>query len=268
MPVPSHPHVPLTRRRALAALTLFALPVALGARSAAVGDHAPARPHWDYAADGPDHWADLDRRFLACRMGHQQSPIDLPRHTPLDPADHLTFAYGPLPAVALADNGHTLHAAVPADSGYHITLDGRRYALTQFHFHTPSEHTIDRAGTAMELHLVHTDARGALAVVAVLMRIGPAPSAFLPLFAEMPPTGGTRTVGPIDLRDFLPGDHAQFRYAGSLTTPPCTEGVSWTVLRRPVAVSAPEAERFRARFPHSNRPTQPRYDRPVLLAGG
>ncbi|WP_306355758.1 MULTISPECIES: carbonic anhydrase [unclassified Nocardia] len=266
MPVASRPHGPLTRRRALAALTLFALPAALGARSAADGE--PARPHWDYAADGPEHWADLDHRFLACRVGHQQSPIDLPRHAPLDPADHLAFAYGPLPAVALTDNGHTLQAAVPAAGGHHIVLDGRRYALTQFHFHTPSEHTVDGVGTVMELHLVHTDARGNLAVVAVLMETGPAPSAFTPLFAELPPPGGSHTTGPFDLRTLLPTDHAQFRYGGSLTTPPCTEGVAWTVLREPVRVTAREADRYRALFPHSNRPTQPRNGRPVLLAGG
>ncbi|MFD3745552.1 carbonic anhydrase [Nocardia sp. NPDC058633] len=251
----------MTRRSALVALALLAVAGCGG--SAMVGE-----PHWDYSAEGPDHWADLDRGYATCRAGHAQSPIALDGPTEIHPTDHIEIDYRPIPSLTLLNNGHTIQASVPADSGNAIAVDGTRFTLTQFHFHLPSEHTIDGDETAMELHLVHIAASGRLAVLAVLLRpeSGPTPLSRV-LTASPNHPGRPGTVTAVDPREFLPTDLAQFRYQGSLTTPPCTEGVEWTVLRHPAPVAVADVDNFRAQFPHSNRPTQPRNGRPVILAG-
>ncbi|MFC4372578.1 carbonic anhydrase [Nocardia halotolerans] len=253
----------LTRRGALAALAALAVAGCGGSdRSAA----APA--HWDYDAEGPDHWADLDRRFGTCRSGHAQSPIDLPGHTELHPDEHIDIEYGPISSVELVHTGHTIQANVAAGSRNRIVVDGSGFELAQFHFHLPSEHTVDGAEQAMELHFVHADPSGRLAVLAVLLRAQSAAAPLETVLAALPQrSGATRTVAGVDPRAFLPAGFAQFRYEGSLTTPPCTEGVQWIVLRDPAPVAVTDVEHYRALFPHSNRPVQPRYGRPVVLAG-
>ncbi|WP_238815314.1 carbonic anhydrase [Nocardia brasiliensis] len=228
----------------------------------------PGAPHWDYAAAGPERWAELDRAYLTCRSGHEQSPVDLPSHTRLAPQEHIDIDYGSVPGLDLLHNGHTVQANVAAGNGNRLVVDGVDYELTQFHFHLPSEHTVDGAGAAMELHLVHRDAAGALAVLGVLLRAAAESSPLDPILAAAPATpGATAAVGGLDLRALLPADLDQFRYRGSLTTPPCSEGVAWTVLEHPSTVGPASAERYRTLFPHSNRPTQPLYGRAVTLAG-
>lgn len=250
----------ITRRGALAALALLAV--------AGCGGSDPATPHWDYDAEGPDHWADLDKQYATCRNGHAQSPIDLSDAVESHPAGHIEIAYRPIPAATLTNNGHTIQATVPADSGNRIIVDGTPFALAQYHFRLPSEHTVDGAETAMELHLVHTDQTGRLAVLAVQLHAQDASVPLSQVLTASPDrVGATRTLSNIDPRTFLPGNLAQFRYQGSLTTPPCTEGVEWIVLRNPSPVATADVDRYRALFPHSNRPTQPRYGRPVILAG-
>ncbi|MFI9402911.1 carbonic anhydrase [Nocardia sp. NPDC052316] len=231
---------------------------------------AHAAPHWDYDAEGPDHWADLDHDYLTCKSGHEQSPIDLPSHTRLDPAEHITLDYGSVPTLRLVDNGHTVQANLQAGNGNRLVVGAVPYELTQFHFHLPSEHTVDGSGTAMELHLVHKSSAGKLAVLGVLLEAVDAPSAFDEILLTAPTTVDAETIveTPTDLRALLPADLDQFRYQGSLTTPPCSEGVSWTVLEHPVPVATAGVDRFRTLFPHSNRPTQPLNGRPVTLAGG
>ncbi|WP_280314121.1 carbonic anhydrase [Nocardia abscessus] len=231
---------------------------------------AHAAPHWDYDAEGPDHWADLDRDYLTCKSGHQQSPVDLPGHARLELSEHITIDYHSVPAVTLLNNGHTVQANLPAGNGNRVVVDGVPFELAQFHFHLPSEHTVDGVGTTMEAHFVHKSAAGQVAVLAVLLQAAPEPSAFAPILSVAPQAVDAATVvpGPIDLRSMLPGVADQYRYQGSLTTPPCSEGVSWTVLGSPVAVAAAEADRYRTLFAHSNRPTQPLNGRTVTLAGG
>ncbi|WP_051133571.1 carbonic anhydrase [Nocardia paucivorans] len=260
-----------TRRRALTALAAAAIG---GGTFAFAGhrEHGVAlrsnAPHWDYDAEGPAHWAELDQSYRTCAGGHAQSPIDLPAHTELHPDDHIDIEYGVLETVETTNNGHTVQANVPAGNGNRILIAGRPYELTQFHFHTPSEHTIDGAGAAMELHLVHTGPGGALAVLAILLQPDGGRSPFASLLTDPPAElGASVRTGPLDLRVLLPANRAQFRYEGSLTTPPCSEGVTWTVLRHPMSVAGSEVDRYRALFPHSNRPVQPRYGRPVTVTG-
>ncbi|SNY75837.1 carbonic anhydrase [Nocardia amikacinitolerans] len=257
----------------LAATALFAA-ISCGAEQPTLRNHAESPSahvpaHWDYDAEGPDHWADLDRDFLTCRSGHEQSPVDLSGSARLDPADHIDVEYRPIPAVRLVNNGHTVQAEVPEGSGNRILVAGEPYELLQFHFHLPSEHTVDGRGAAMELHLVHKNNAGRLAVLGVLMEAGQGPSVFGPLLAATPRTADAAVSfdGPLDPSAFLPAARDQFRYRGSLTTPPCSEGVSWTVLSAPVAVAPEEIELYHSLFAHSNRPTQPLNGRTVTLAG-
>ncbi|WP_280344004.1 carbonic anhydrase [Nocardia neocaledoniensis] len=244
-------------------------PRALPAGAGWGGPHpAPPPAHWDYDHEGPDHWADLDKQYATCRNGHAQSPVDLPGATETHPTDHIEIDYRPIPTAALTNNGHAVQADIPAGSGNRIIVDGTPFSLRQYHFHLPSEHTVDGAEAAMELHLVHADQVGRLAVLAVLLRAQSAPAPLSTVLTAAPDrVGATRTLSNIDPNTFLPDNRTQFRYEGSLTTPPCTEGVAWIVLRDPSPVTITEVDRYRSLFPHSNRPTQPRYDRPIILAG-
>ncbi|TCJ96803.1 carbonic anhydrase [Nocardia alba] len=254
----------MTRRGALAALALLSV---AGCGGSVAATTSP--PHWDYdSADGPEHWADLDRGFATCRIGHAQSPIDLDSAIELHPSEHIEIDYHPTSSVSLLNNGHTIQAVLPADSGNRIVVDRTPFTLTQFHFHLPSEHTVDSTETAMELHFVHTAASGRLAVLAVLLHADPEPNSLSRILTATPNRSGlTRTVATVDPREYLPSDLDQFRYQGSLTTPPCTEGVEWIVLRHPAPVAIADLDNYRTLFPHSNRPTQPRNGRPVVLAG-
>ncbi|MFC8529304.1 carbonic anhydrase [Nocardia sp. NPDC057227] len=262
------PRPAITRRRALAAAAALLILPGCGATSARPEHGESPPPHWDYDAEGPGHWAELDGRYGMCGTGGGQSPIDLGHPTRVAPADHIDIGYGPVRALEVVDNGHTIQANVPPDAGQYVVVDGRRFTLAQFHFHAPSEHTVEGGGAAMELHLVHVAEDGALAVLGVLLAVGEQRSTFGPVLGELPPVGGVRAAGPLDLREVLPGDLAQFRYTGSLTTPPCTEGVAWTVLRHPVPVGRDEVERYLTRFPHTNRPVQAINGRAVILGGG
>ncbi|GHE40360.1 carbonic anhydrase [Streptomyces capitiformicae] len=227
--------------------------------------------HWGYdGADGPANWATLAEDFEACEAGKEQSPIDLDDDKAVDaPVNKaVTIDYQPVTA-ELVNNGHTVQANVLA--GSRIVIDGTSYDLKQFHFHLPSEHTEDGEHSEMEVHFVHADKAGALAVVGVLMDddddAKSGKSAFADLFAKLPAEEGAteKITKAFDLTAFLPGDRDQYQYDGSLTTPSCAEGVKWTVLKEEVLVSADEVAAYKELFPKSNRPTQPVNDREVSV---
>ena len=218
------------------------------------------RVHWGYEGQGgPAHWGSLDPAFAACRLGARQSPIDLAGAETRDLAD-IVFDYAPSP-VNVLNNGHTIQVNYAPGSG--ITVDGVRFELLQFHFHRRSEHTVDSAQLPMELHLVHRSHGGALAVVGVLLREGRANEALAPIWRHLPaaPVPATLVEGTVDADALLPVHRTTWRYGGSLTTPPCTEGVSWLVMTEPVALSAEQIRAFGAIFPDNYRPTQPLNDR-------
>ncbi|MFE7835549.1 carbonic anhydrase [Streptomyces sp. NPDC057474] len=223
--------------------------------------------HWGYeGADGPANWATLAEDFEACEAGKEQSPIDLDDDKAVEApvSKAITIDYRPVTA-ELVNNGHTVQANVSEGSG--IVIDGTSYDLKQFHFHLPSEHTEDGEHAEMEVHFVHANQDGALAVVGVLMEARAGDSAFSDLFAKLPAEEGAteRITKSFDLTAFLPGDRDQYRYDGSLTTPPCAEGVKWTVLKEEVPVSPGEVAAYEELFPKSNRPTQPVNDREVTV---
>jgi carbonic anhydrase len=225
--------------------------------------------HWGYdGAIGPSHWGSLDPAFAICARGSRQSPIDL-RHARPASLPVVKLRYRPFRASAL-NNGHTIQ--FPFDNGSFIEIGGHRYKLAQFHFHAPSEHLLNGRRLAMELHMVHMDAAKNAAVLGVLIRKGRANPAFDALFAHLPHHEGrqSRLAKPFDPARMLPqggGRAPYFAYDGSLTTPPCSQGVRFMVFRQPIELSGAQIARFRAVFAHNSRPVQPLEGRRLLVSG-
>ncbi|MFN6121534.1 MAG: carbonic anhydrase [Actinomycetes bacterium] len=215
-------------------------------------------PEWSY--DDVERWGELAAEFSACGEGDEQSPVDLAGATGID-LPNAVMRYQPADATII-DLGHTVQVNVP-EAGT-LELDGTTYQFTHLHFHSPSEHTVAGDSWPMEWHLVHRSADGALAVVAVLVEEGPAWPAFDLLITSLPIRQDVEDVvyGEVDVAAFLPEITAAYRYDGSLTTPPCTEGVSWSVLQGTITMSAEQMEAFASRLEGpNNRPTQPIGDR-------
>jgi carbonic anhydrase len=231
--------------------------------SCAAQEH-PAQHSWDYGdAHGPSHWGDLNPEFATCKSGHHQSPVDIRNPEPAAlPAIH--FEYRPS-TLHIIDNGHTI--MINYGPGSFISIGDKKYALKQFHFHRPSEEKINGKGFAMTVHLVHTDENGKLAVVAVLLQEGEDSPLVHELWNDLPKEKGKEEVFDnvqINLSQILPADRGYYTFPGSLTTPPCTEDVTWIVLKHPITISREEIERFSQLYRDDARPTQPLYDRVVL----
>jgi carbonic anhydrase len=236
----------INRRTLLAGL--LACPVCA---TAARADSA----HWSYEGHGgPEHWGELEKGFQACAVGTQQSPINLQgavRAETSGPA--LSWKSAPFKVV---NNGHTIQLDAVGDAGG-AEMNGKRYALRQFHFHAPSEHAVNGQRTAMEAHFVHAAEDGGLLVVGVFMVPGAKNDAFATLMAAAPKTAGSAPLSaPLDPTALLPRDRRLYRYEGSLTTPPCSEVVDWNVFAAPVSVAEGDIATFRAIFPMNARPLQ------------
>jgi len=216
-------------------------------------------PHWSYSgATDPSKWSTLEPDFATCSKGHAQSPIDI-RHEAVHDAKlpPLKFDYQAVP-LKIIDNGHSIQ--IDYAPGSFLTVGDRRFQLVQFHFHHPSEERIDGKGFEMVAHLVHKDAAGKLAVVAVLLDPGAANPLVQTLWTHIPKHKeheDTLASIRINAADLLPADHSYYSFAGSLTTPPCTEGVSWFVLRHAGSVSTQQVKAFAQHYPMNARPVQP-----------
>ena len=227
---------------------------------------AKAKSNWSYEGKaGPEHWGELSSDYHMCKDGQAQSPIDI------DAADGtatapITFDYHLTPMKVL-HNGHTVQ--VNYAPGSSITVKGKRYELLQFHFHTPSEHAVGGEHVLMEVHFVHRSADGQLAVVAAMMNAGEENLALREIWHGMPQRRAAERESAnitINARDLLPRDRTYYRYIGSLTTPPCSEGVNWLILQEPITVSTEQAERFAKAVQGNNaRPLQAVNNR-LLLA--
>lgn len=216
------------------------------------GGHAA---HWSYdGATGPEHWGELSPEFKVCQLGLEQTPIDLTSSLKGE-AGAIGFDYRILP-VRIVNNGHTIQ--VNAEPGSSCTIGTTRFDLLQFHFHHPSEHLLDGRAFDMEVHFVHKSTEGALAVAGVFIREGLHNPVLEPIFAQMPTSEGAEVSAPgqVDPAAFFPASRSYFRYAGSLTTPPCSEGLTWTVFRDPIEASADQIQRFARLFPNNARPVQ------------
>ena len=227
-------------------------------------EHHGQTGHWSYSGEtGPDHWSELNPEFAACVKGRYQSPIDI---TVAEKSDltPLQFGYATSP-LTIVDNGHTVMATYAPGST--LTIGDAKYELQQFHFHHPSEERIHGKQSAMVVHLVHKDALGRLAVVAVLLKRGKANPLVETLWKHLPAEKektATFADVPIDAKGLLPSSLGYYTFPGSLTTPPCTEGVTWYVLKMPVEVSSSQLDAFAKLYPMNARPVQPLHDRKVL----
>ncbi|MCE2520052.1 MAG: carbonic anhydrase family protein [Alphaproteobacteria bacterium] len=218
---------------------------------------------WGYSAnDGPACWASLDPAFRLCGCGREQSPINLVNaRTQQLPSLH--FDYHPTTA-GIVDTGRTIEFHPP--SGHTLMVGSRRHELRQFHFHHASEHRIDGRHLPMELHLVHTDGDGALTVVGVLIARGDENAAVASLWQALVEDPDSLGSVNVDLAALLPASTKAWRYQGSLTTPPCSEGVSWIVLAGMLTLSARQIAAFANYHPANCRPVQPLGGR-VLVIG-
>ena len=242
-----------------------------GESRSAQGESNGATNHWGYeGVEGPSHWAMVEPSYMTCEAGRQQSPIniEMPQHG--ENQEELTFHYQPTP-LRVRNNGHTIQ--VNYQEGSSRRLNGKSYKLRQFHFHDPSEHHIDGKTYPMEMHLVHQDDAGHTLVVGLLMAFGKENQVFSragDLLEQqtghrLPPEVGEISVNvPFNLMDLLPSNTHHFSYHGSLTTPPCSEGVQWIILKTPIEISKIQAERFTTIIGPNARPLQPLGGREIL----
>jgi carbonic anhydrase len=221
-------------------------------------------PHWSYSgAESPAHWGSLDPEYSVCSLGHTQSPINI-AHAKLADLPALMFDYKAT-TLNILDNGHTIQ--VNFAPGSTLSVGEKTYTLKQFHFHHPSEEHVNGRGFPLVAHLVHQDSAGHLAVVAILFEEGAANALINSLWSHIPANKGKAEDVPsvsVQALDLLPVERSYFTYMGSLTTPPCSEGVIWYVLKKHPTVSAQQIATFSRIYPMNARPIQPRNGRSVL----
>lgn len=232
----------------------------LAALFAAAAPRAQWKTPWSYEGpQGPEHWADLDPAYSACN-GREQSPIDIrgAQRAALPP---LQFEYSSGPLKYLINNGKTVRVNYHgSDNRNFLIVDDQRYQLTQFHFHRPSEEYVNGKQYDMVAHFMHQSSEGQVAGVAVFLTTGSANALVQQLWDHLPLTEGPEHEIPgvqLNPAGLLPANLAYYSYRGSLTAPPCTEGVTWFVLKTPVSVSQAQVNAFAALYPHDVRPPQP-----------
>lgn len=235
---------------------------------------------WSYeGASGPNHWGE---HFWICGKGRNQAPINIVESRTLDISEmvieeratvvgkpiaflNMSFDYKSVP-IKVLNNGHTIQVDYQLAS--HMSVNGMTFRLLQFHFHSPSENRIENKAFAMEIHLVHEDEGGNLAVVAVMVREGASNAILELLWKNMPDRIGQSVSSDVELinvKDLLPRGAHYFYFNGSLTTPPCSEAVSWYVLKTPIEASTEQIDQFRNTIGFdNNRPVQPINARVVL----
>jgi carbonic anhydrase len=224
------------------------------------------RTPWSYSGDkGPERWGDLDPDYVGCKTGREQSPVDIRETQKADlPALQFEYRSGP---VKIINNGYTaVRVNYASGNGNYLFAGDRRYELTQFHFHHPSEERIRGKSYDMVLHLMHRTEDGKAAGVAIFLMIGSKNSTVEELWKHIPQSAGPEheipglELNPVTL---LPRDLAYYTYTGSQTAPPCTEGVTWFVIKQPLEISMEQVNAFAKLYPHDVRPTQPLNGRSV-----
>lgn len=223
---------------------------------------------WSYTGDtGPDYWDTLHPEYLTCAEGQEQSPIDIDlAKVKLDETlNDIEINYQPT-AFTLENNGHTIQLNDPTGSNS-IIVEGEEYSVQQLHFHIPSENTIDGRFFDMEGHIVHSNENGDLAVLGFMIEAGEENEILAEAWSKLPETETNKDLeldNLINLRDLLPEDLTTFRFNGSLTTPPCTEDVSWLLLEEPIQYSQEQIDAFGELFsPHNHRKPQSLNDRDI-----
>lgn len=227
-------------------------------------DHAI---HWGYSGPGgPHHWGDLAPENISCKIGKNQSPIDLRDNGAVGTTGlpQLDIVYQDVP-LKVINNGHTVQINYPL--GSYIKVGGHRYELLQFHFHTPSEHKKEGFNYPMEVHLVHKDGDGNLAVIGILFQEGEENETLDTLLSHLPREIGKQRIHKnvsLNPVGFIPGNTDFYKYSGSLTTPPCSEGVYWMVFKQPIQASAEQIQQMNDLMGDNSRPFQATNARAVL----
>jgi len=221
-------------------------------------------PHWSYEGnEGPKYWGQLDPAYATCASGREQSPIDI-KQAKLADMPPLKFDYKSVP-LNIINNGHTIQVNYPPGST--LTVGDKTYTLKQFHFHHPSEEHINGRGFELVVHLVHDEGNGHLAVVAVLFNTGPLNALLDTVWKSIPTQAAKPTDVPsvnLNVKDLLPAERGYYTFSGSLTTPPCTEGVTWYVLKNQSTLSSDQVAAFAKLYPRNARPIQPLYGREIV----
>lgn len=220
---------------------------------AAMGGHGAV--HWSYQGEtGPQNWGKMNPANAKCDSGDRQSPIDIRDGIKVD-LEPIMFDYK-LSGFNVIDNGHTIQ--VNPAAGNYITVMGKSYELAQFHFHKPSEERISGKSFEMVVHLVHKDIDGRLAVIAILLERGKAHSVIQQVWNNLPleKNEAMTALTALDLNLLLPVKREYYTYMGSLTTPPCSEGVLWMVMKEPVEISHEQLAIFSRLYPMNARPIQ------------
>jgi carbonic anhydrase len=240
------------------------------AKPASSANSAAAAPeksgaHWGYEGeDGPEHWGDLDPAYGACKTGTAQSPINIrTAKLAITDLDSFHFYYKPTP-LDVTDTGHSIQ--VNFEPGSSTRINNTTYSLVQIHFHRPSEEQINGKSFPMVAHMVHRSEDGNLAVIAVLLTIGKANPLVDAVLANLPKDAGGEKKAEKTLVDptvLMPPVRNYYTFEGSLTTPPCTEGVTWFVLKSPGTISAAQEQALAKRYPHNARPIQAAHDRKI-----
>ena len=220
--------------------------------------------HWGYSGyEGPEHWGKLDPKYSACSEGKNQSPVNLAGMIESDlPPITINYQSG---GFEILNNGHTIQ--VNYKPGSTISVNGHEFELKQFHFHSPSENTIEGHSYPMEVHFVHADKEGNLAVIAVMLKTGKKNAELEKAWAHMPDKPGVKNALPqnVDAKNLLPNSKDYYRFNGSLTTPPCSEGVWWLVMKYVDTASKEQIDKFTQTMDHpNNRPVQPVNARAIL----
>ncbi|WP_392565175.1 carbonic anhydrase family protein [Utexia brackfieldae] len=217
---------------------------------------AYADPHWTYEGKtSPEHWGELDKKWETCHTGSNQSPINID-HTIKGKLDNLAIDFH-VTNETIVNNGHTIQ--VTTSDGDDVTIDNVKYSLKQFHFHSPSENHINGQAFPVEIHFVHANDDNQLAVVAVMVKEGKANPVIDEILKDIPAQidKEEKIEQPFNFSKLFPTDKHYYRYSGSLTTPPCTEGVTWFVMKEPVEMSKQQITQFQEALKHSNnRPLQ------------
>ncbi|MGB3192889.1 carbonic anhydrase [Lyngbya sp. PCC 8106] len=237
-------------------VTVLIIPVACSITQPETGE-------WGYRGEiGPENWAALNEEFALCETGLQQSPINIDTSV-LTPKPKIEFSYDYTP-LKVINRGHTVE--VEYEAGSTIKIDDQQYELLQFHFHSPSEHQLDGKSYPMEVHLVHQSSDGELAVIGILMAEGTENRFISSLWPHVPEETRENPVSgvAINASALPPQEQVYYNYRGSLTTPPCSEGVNWIVFEKPIEVSSKQIEYFRSLYNVNARPVQPVNERQVI----
>ncbi|MFT3741835.1 MAG: carbonic anhydrase family protein [Gammaproteobacteria bacterium] len=214
---------------------------------------------WGYGEkDGPAVWGKLDPKFALCGDGKEQSPINIDTSA-AQPVQHtLTFHYSHAPAMTKVGSNFAGELVNPGED--YVVFDGDKYILQSFHFHTPSEHKVNNTQYPLEGHFIHQNSAGKLLVVGVFFQPGAQSNAFQPLLE-----GTDKTLSHWNPTSLIPATGGYYSYDGSLTTPPCGEGVNWVVMKQVMPIASDQWQMFKTHFGQNNaRPTQPLNQRKVF----